>query len=161
MFIENSKWENLKTAFKMLYKELDNFSDDIKNKINNVDECINILENSSSNKIYVITNNSIVDDEVYYNIYGVTSNKKEAKKLLKEAIKNVKQDSDFYNLDAININKTNSLSVLDEKWFYSEDENSFSLFLNGNYNSNNYSIYIKEYSLDKNKDKIKNIEISM
>ena len=70
---------------------------------------------------------------------------KEAKRIFKQAVKYAKMDADFENLDAINIE--NEVYLDEDKWYYSETDHSFELYLNGEYNSNNFSIQIKEYDL--------------
>ena len=103
------------------------------------------------NNIYVITNNAVVDDEIDYSIYGVATDINEAKKIFNQAVKDAKTDSDFENLDAIEENSPDFKNN-DGEWIYSESDDSFELWCNGEYNSNNYSIQIKKYELDKEKE---------
>ena len=101
--------------------------------------------------LYVITNNAVVDDEIDYSIYGVATDINEAKKIFNQAVKDAKTDSDFDNLNAIEENSPNFKNN-DGEWIYSESDDSFELWCNGEYNSNNYSIQIKKYELDKEKE---------
>jgi len=52
------------------------------------------------------------------------------------------------------VDVSNGTEIQDEKWHYSKSDDSFELYLDGEYNSNNFSIQIKEYDIDKklNKD---------
>ena len=50
-------------------------------------------------------------------------------------------------------------SKLDEVWVYEEDEYGFNLYLNCNYNSNNYSAQIERFDLNKNLEKEDSMEI--
>ena len=54
-------------------------------------------------------------------------------------------------LNAIEENSPNFKNN-DSEWIYSESDDSFELWCNGEYNSNNYSIQIKKYELDKEKE---------
>ena len=83
-----------------------------------------------------------LDKEYYIN---------EAKKIFNQAVKDAKTDSDFDNLNAIEENSPNFKNN-DGEWIYSESDDSFELWCNGEYNSNNYSIQIKKYELDKEKE---------
>lgn len=129
---------------------LDLLSQDLRKDINKLYDYINKNENS---KVYVITNNSILNDEVIYGIYGVAFDKKEAKKMFNKAISDAKLDFCFDEIKPKDFSKTESF---DEEWYYDKTDNSFELFLNGNYNSNNYCIEIREFNvsgLTKNKNK--------
>ena len=94
----------------------------------------------------VLQNNAVVDDEIDYSIYGVATDINEAKKIFNQAVKDAKTDSDFDNLNAIEENSSNFKNK-DGEWIYSESDDSFELWCNGEYNSNNYSIQIKKYAL--------------
>ena len=39
-----------------------------------------------------------------------------------------------------------------DEWYYDETENSFELYLNGEYNSNNFSIQLLEYNIEPKKE---------
>ena len=110
--------------------------------------------NDELKKIYVITNNSILNDEIIYNVHGIATNEADAKRIFKEAVNIAKNEIDFDKLDAINV--TSGIENYDKKWHYIETDNSFELYLDGEYNSNNYSIEIKEYDLDKIRSQEKN-----
>ena len=126
MYINNEMWENLKNTFKELYSDYDHFSNDVRNLLDNVDICINDIENKKQSKIYVITNDAIVNDEIDYQIAGVAFTKDEANKMFEETIRNIKIDVDFNNLE---------------------------------YNSNNFSVEIKEYDITKSLDKEMEVDL--
>lgn len=151
MFIEKEKWDNLVKEVNTLYSNYDSFGDNLKNLVDNVDICVDDIKESLSNKIYVITNNAVVDGEIDYQIAGVSTNKKKAQEIFKEAIRNAKIDADFDNLDAIDGNKCEDVG--EAEWCYEEDKDSFSLYLNGEYSSNNFSIRILEFDIDNSKEK--------
>ena len=159
MYIDKEKWETLKESFQKLYNDYDNFSDATKDLLDNVDINIELVEKNMSDKIYVITNNAVVDDEVFYNILGITPNLEEAKKMLNQNIKDIKCDADFDDLDAIELTDDIDTSSLDEVWVYDQDEYGFNLYLNCNYNSNNYSSHIEQYDLSKSKENEKELDV--
>lgn len=64
MFIEKEKWDNLVKEVNTLYSNYDSFGDNLKNLVDNVDICVDDIKESLSNKIYVITNNAVVDGEI-------------------------------------------------------------------------------------------------
>lgn len=103
-------------------------------------------------KVYVITNNAVVDDEICYNIAGVALDKKDAQKLFEQTIKDVKCDADFEHLNAIDMNDDSKNKYLQE-WYYDKDDDSFELYLNGEYNSNNYEVRMIEYHLFLEKER--------
>ena len=67
----------------------------MKDLIDDVDVYIDNIKSNISNKIYVITNNAVYNDEIDYSLYGVTTNKEYAKKLFMDAVRDAKCDSDF------------------------------------------------------------------
>ena len=157
MYIDKKLWEELKECIDNMYWDQDRMSRDGLYFLNKLDKYSKEIERKSSDKVYVITNNAIVDDEIDYSIYDVTTDKEEAKNIFKSAVRDMKCDSDFENINAINLNDFNN-SDYDEEWVYSETDNSFELFLNGEYNSNNYSIRIIEYDINRSKDYLKTLD---
>ena len=157
MYIDKKLWEELKACIDNMYWDQDRMSRDGLYFLNKLDKYSKEIERKSSDKVYVITNNAIVDDEIDYSIYDVTTDKEEAKNIFKSAVRDMKCDSDFENINAINLNDFNN-SDYDEEWVYSETDNSFELFLNGEYNSNNYSIRIIEYDINRSKDYLKTLD---
>ena len=147
MFIRKEDWDKLISSFKELYSSYDLMGDNGRDRLDDIDIAIENIKDNSSDKMYVITNNAVVDDEIDYSIYGVATDKEKAKEVFKQAVKDAKCDSDFDNLDAIDINDNNSNMDQDE-WYYDETENSFELYLNGEYNSNNFSIQLLEYDIE-------------
>lgn len=150
MYIENEKWKKLTKEFKELYSNYDYCSDSIRDSLDNIEISIDDIEQNKSNKLYIVTNNAIVDDEISYDIKGFAFTKEEAKKLYEEAINEAKSCIDFDNLDTVNV--SDEIELSDEKWHYSKSDNFFELYLEGEYNSNNFTISIEEYYIAKNKD---------
>ena len=159
MFIEKEKWDKLVENMNILYSNYDSFGDNLKNLVDNVDICVDDIKESISNKVYVITNNAVVDDEIIYDIAGVTTSLEEAKYLLSETVKDIKCDADFDTLNAVKLTDDINPSKLDEVWVYEENDLGFELYLNGNYNSNNYSAQIEKFDIMKELDKDNSIEI--
>lgn len=150
MFIDKEKWNKLIESFSKVYSNYDYFSDNIKDLIDEVDICIDDIKRNINNKIYVITNNAVYNDEIDYSLYGVTTNKEYAKKIFKDAVRDAKCDSDFDNINPVDIKNIDKLPS--EEWCFEESEDSFELFLNGEYNSNNFSIKILEYDVENKKE---------
>lgn len=150
MFIDKEKWYKLIESFNKIYSNYDYFSDNMKDLIDKIDICIDDIKRNKNNKIYVITNNAVYNDEIDYSLYGVTTNKEYAKKLFKDAVRDAKCDSDFDNINPIDIKNIDKLPS--EEWCFEESEDSFELFLNGEYNSNNFSIKILEYEVENKKE---------
>lgn len=146
MFIDKEKWYKLIESFNKIYSNYDYFNDNMKDLIDKVDICIDDIKRNKNNKIYVITNNAVYNDEIDYNLYGVTTNKEYAIKLFKDAVRDAKCDSDFDNINPVDIKNINKLPS--EEWCFEESDDSFELFLNGEYNSNNFSIKILEYDVE-------------
>lgn len=146
MFIDKEKWNKLIESFNKIYSNYDYFNDNMKDLIDKVDICIDDIKKNKNNKIYVITNNAVYNDEIDYNLYGVTTNKEYAKKLFKDAVRDAKCDSDFDNINPVDIKNIDKLPS--EEWCFEESDDSFELFLNGEYNSNNFSIKILEYDVE-------------
>lgn len=149
MFIDEEKWNKLIKSFSKVYSNYDYFSDNMKDLIDEVDICIDDIKRNINNKIYVITNNAVYNDEIDYSLYGVTTNKEYAKKLFNDAVRDAKCDSDFDNINPVDIKNIDKLPS--EEWCFEESEDSFELFLNGEYNSNNFSIKILEYDAENKK----------
>ena len=150
MFIDKEKWNKLIERFSKVYSNYDYFSDNMKDLIDEVDICIDDIKRNINNKIYVITNNAVYNDEIDYSLYGVTTNKEYAKKLFNDAVRDAKCDSDFDNINPVDIKNIDKLPS--EEWCFEESEDSFELFLNGEYNSNNFSIKILEYDAENKKE---------
>lgn len=157
MYIEKDLWNELKECINNLYWDEDRMSSDGLYFLNKLDKYSKEIERKSSDKVYVITNNAVVNDEIDYSIYDVTTNKEEAKNIFKSVVRDTKCDSDFENINPINVKDINN-SGYDEEWVYNETDDSFELFLNGEYNSNNYSIRIIEYDINQSKDYLKTLD---
>ena len=150
MFIDKEKWNKLIESFSKIYSNYDYFSDNMKVLIDVVHICIDDIKRNINNKIYVVTNNAVYNDEIDYSLYGVATNKEYAKKLFNDAVRDAKCDSDFDNINPVDIKNIDKLPS--EEWCFEESEDSFELFLNGEYNSNNFSIKILEYDVENKKE---------
>ena len=150
MYIENKRWNKLLKEFKELYSNYDYLSDNARDLLDNVDICIEDIEQNKSEKVYVVTNNAIVDNEISYDIKGIAFTRKEAEKLYEEAIKEAKIDCNYKNLGG---DDSISLDEPDENWNCIKTDDSFELYLEGEYNSNNFVILIKEYDIEKDLSK--------
>ena len=105
MIISKEEWLELKSYIKGLQINSKYLTEDEKYNLRGFKKYIKQLDSNSNkiHKIYVITNNAIVDDEIDYSIYGVALNKNDARKIFNQAVRDAKCDSDFKNLNAINI----------------------------------------------------------
>ena len=151
MFIKTEDWEKLISSFNELYSSYDLIGDNGRDRFDDIDIAIEDIKKNSSDKIYVITNNAVIDDEIDYSIYGVATDLEKAKEVFNQAVKDAKCDSDFDNLDAINLSDEN-INMHEAGWYYEETDHSFELYLNGEYNSNNFSIQILEYNVEPKKE---------
>ena len=160
MIISKEEWLELKSYIKGLQINSKYLTEDEKYNLRRFKKYIKQLDSNSNkiDKIYVITNNAIVDDEIDYSIYGVALNKNDARKIFNQAVRDAKCDSDFKNLNAINIDDK-SQDMDQEEWYYSKTDNSFELYLNGEYNSNNFLVEIKEFDIPIIKENNKKREI--
>jgi len=87
MYIEKEKWEKLKEIFCDLSWEQDRLSKDGSYLFRQLNNLINNIDRTKSNKIYVITNNAIFDDEIDYQIKGVAFTKDDANKVELKTLK--------------------------------------------------------------------------
>lgn len=95
-----------------------------------------------SDKVYLVHEDCIWDDECYPKIVGATTNKEIAQVLLKDYVKQIKEDVDFDTLDLVNEESIKDFCE-DGCWIYSESNTHFSLYLNGEYNSYHININIE------------------
>lgn len=149
MFIKKDSWDKFIENYNKLFREYDGFGDSLRELIDNIDICVDKIKEEASDKVYVITNNAIFDDEIDYHIYGVATSKPEAQKLFDYAVKDAKCDADFDNINPVNV--TNGIRVDEDNWQYVQTDNCFELYLNGEYNSNNFCIELLEFDIDHNK----------
>lgn len=150
MIIDKEIWKKIKENIDNLYWDEDRMSRDGIYFLKQLDNLVEKAEKENNLKVYVIECHGVNNDEIFKNIVLVTPSKNYAKKVLKQEIKDIKTDYDFDQMDAIDITDKNiNLNDIeyDEKWIYEEDEDSFSIFLNGEYNSYNCSISIEEHTL--------------
>lgn len=101
MFIDEKLWNNLIEKVNKLFRCYDDLDNDFKDILDDVNYYIDEIENKQSDKVYVITNNAIVDDEIDYQLAGIAFDEKTAQKIFQEAIRNAKIDASFSDLDAI------------------------------------------------------------
>ena len=100
------------------------------------------------NKVYIIHDNCIWDDESCPKLVGATTNLEVAKELLKKYIVEVKNSIDFDSIDLVNEDiESDYDDIPEECWIYSESDTHFSLYQSGNYNSNHISINIEQLPL--------------
>ena len=154
MYIDYEKWENLKDDLKNINSNYNYAS--AKDILNNIDDTLEEIEKTESNKVYVITNNSICDGEIDYQLRGVAFSINEAKKIFNEAIRDAKIDAGFDNPDTID--EDNKECIYD-RWHCVKTDNSFELYINGEYSSNNFSIEIKEFDISKSLNKEMEVDL--
>lgn len=155
MYIDKELWKKLKENVDNLYWDIDRMSTDgvlFLKEINNYIKCI---EKTKSNKIYIINTNAIADSEVSYGTPLVTTNEKEAKEMFKQAVKDAKCDFDYDNLDLANEDDEDCVDDIDG--YFSESDDSFSLYIDGEYSKNNISVRLIEYDIDKMNNKEEDI----
>lgn len=148
MFIDKKLWEKLKENIDNLYWDEDRMSSDGVYFLKQIDNNVKEIERKNIKEVFVVTNNAIVDDQIDYRIAGVCTSKENAKKLFFQTVKDVKCDSDFEEINPIKITDDIDLSKIDSEWCYEEDDYGFNLYLNGEYNSNNFSVQIERFKLD-------------
>lgn len=148
MFIDKKLWEKLKENIDNLYWDEDRMSSDGVYFLKQIDNNVKEIERKNIKEVFIVTNNAIVDDQIDYRIAGVCTSKENAKKLFFQTVKDVKCDSDFEEINPIKITDDIDLSKIDSEWCYEEDDYGFNLYLNGEYNSNNFSVQIERFKLD-------------
>ena len=148
MFIDKKLWEKLKENIDNLYWDEDRMSSDGRYFLKQIDNNVKEIERNKIKEVFVVTNNAIVDDQIDYKIAGVCTSKENAKKLFFQTVKDVKCDSDFEEINPIKITDDIDLSKIDSEWCYEENACGFNLYLNGEYNSNNFSVQIERFKLD-------------
>lgn len=89
-------------------------------------------------KVYVVTDNCIWDDEEYSQIVGIATTKELALECFKNYVEKVKEDLDFDNLEIVD----DSMSE-DYGYVVDEDDDFFRVYRNGEYNS--YHTYVSLY----------------
>lgn len=111
------------------------------------------LEIFNNNKVYVLLDDSVWDDEPNTKIVAASLDKDEIDKVAIDYIKKAKDDIGFDDLEITD--DEDSEYILD-----SDEENSFSIYLNGYYNGNhiNISIIEKDLILDKSNETENSLE---
>ena len=153
MFIEKEDWKKLKKCIDDLYWDEDRMSSSGVQTLNYISNLINKFDLNFSNKFFVVTENDVTNDETYNSVIGVTFSKKQARNILKNAVKELKEVIDFNSLDAKDING-NEMDDYDQEWLYNDNKDSFTLYLNGEYNMEHFEIAIKEIELTNEKKNI-------
>lgn len=148
MLINREYWCDLELAIENLVDDNGKIKKDAIKTLKNISGIIEKINSERVKEVYVVTNNAIVDDDIVYDIAGVTTSYEKAVELFNETVRNVKIDAEFDTLEAIDLNTSQDYSN-DDSWYYEENDDSFSLYLNGEYNSNNFEVSIKKYELDK------------
>lgn len=111
-----------------------------------------------SNKVYVIFENSVWDDEDTCKVIGVFLNKKAATQIFNKYVENIKKTIDFDELDAISENENIDNN---DGWIYDKTEDQFSIYLNGEYNSYHINVVMDEFDLINEHDNEELREISI
>ena len=157
MYISEENYKKLKEYIDNLYWDQDRMSSSGKYYLDTLDEFVSSFKNN--NKVYVITDNAVVDDEIINNVYGVAVSKNEANKIFNQAVKDAKCDFEFDVVNPINIDDYNH--NCDGEWIYDENEKSFEMWLEGEYNSNNINIELLELELTNNLENEKEEEYGL
>ncbi len=155
MFIKKDDWEKIKEMVDNLYWDEDRMSRDGIYFLKHLDKKLKELEINNKNKIYAITSHGVYNDEEYNDLF-VTPSKEIAQRRLNAEIEKLKQELDIsiaQNYDKIDINDPE----YDNEWIFKEDDTSFEIYLNGEYNSNHCVISLKEQELVLEEEK--NMEI--
>jgi len=103
-------------------------------------------------KVYVVTDNCVWDDEDYSQIVGIATTKELALECFKNYVKRVKEDLDFDNLDI-------SENGIDDGYVVEEEEDYFRVYRNGEYNSYHTYVSLYEKELIKEKETVVNYEL--
>ena len=96
--------------------------------------------NTLQNKVYILLDNCVWDDDDYTKIVAASFDKNIIKEEMKKYVEKLKKDIDFDNIEI-------SDEDIEGVYVVEEDENSFSIYENGEYNSFHSSIYILEQEL--------------
>ena len=153
MYIDYKKWEILKNTLQNINSNHAITEDIIENLADTLEE----IKKTESKKVYVITNNSVCDYGGDYQIKGVAFNINEAKKLFNDAVRDAKIDAGFDNFDMVDEN--NKECIYDGKWHCVKTDNSFELYVDGEYSANNFSIETKEFDISKSLNKEAGIDL--
>ena len=151
MIIDKDEWKKLTDTLGDLFWEVDRKSSSGEASLKYISKVVERIEKSKTNNVYSIYEHGACDDEKYHKILGATSSLDKAKKILKDGISNLKTDVDFDNLEAKDINE--DLDDYDNEWLYENNDNSFTLYLNGCANSDYHSISISEIVMDNEKQR--------
>ncbi len=130
---ETQTYEELEFLKVKLYKEYSK----------NYDTSKNIKE-----KIYILNDDCVCDDENDSKIVAVSFDKDELKKEMKKYIEQVKKEIDFNNLDFKNESEEGN-----EDFIVDENENGFLIYEDGYYNRNHIDISIIEKEIISEKVK--------
>lgn len=155
MFIKKDDWEKIKEMVDNLYWDEDRMSRDGIYFLKHLDKKLKESEINNKNKIYAITSHGVYNDEEYNDLF-VTPSKEIAQRRLSDEIEKLKQELNIsiaHNYDKIDINAPE----YDNEWIFKEDDTSFEIYLNGEYNSNHCVVSLKEHELVLEEEK--NMEI--
>lgn len=152
MFINFEEWQDLKKSIDDLFWDNDRMSSGGRYTLNHINNIINRIDKNKNNKFYVVIENDVINDESYNDVIGITLSRKHARKLLKQNVDKLKKLINYENLNVKNVNN-DDLEDYDGEWLLDKDNDSFLLYLNGEYNSDHYNISIREVELIYEKDK--------
>ena len=110
MFIKKEDWDKLISSFKELYCSYDLMGDNSRDRLDDIDIAIENIKENSSDKMYVITNNAVVDDEIDYSIYGVATDKEKAKEVFRQAV----EDGLLAELGAAGYSKSEIVDIISQ-----------------------------------------------
>ena len=151
MFIEIEDWIDLKKSIANMYWDEDRLSPDGIYFLKGIEDNIKEIEKKTKSEVYIISTNCVIDDEISNGINDVTLSLREAKEIFRELVDELKDDMDYDLLDIVNIEDVDLNTY--EGWVVDSGTDYFSIFYNGEYNSNNMNIYINKFDLSKDKYK--------
>lgn len=99
------------------------------------------------NKVYIVIDDTVWENDPYLNIVAVTKDKAIAEQVLSDYVKKIKEEINFRELDVVEATKDLDYSEHESDLIYNESERDFYLYKNDDYNSNHIDISIIEEKL--------------
>lgn len=149
MFIDKKLWEKLKENIDNLYWDEDRMSTDGRYFLKQLDINVKEIENKTKSEVYIISTNCIIKDEILNEVNDIALSLGEAREVFKTLVDNLKDYMDYDSLDIVNVEDIDLNDY--EGWVVDSGNNYFSIFYNGEYNSNNMNIYINKFDLVKDR----------
>lgn len=100
-------------------------------------------------KVYIVIDDTVWEDDPYLNIVAVTKDKSIAEKILSDYVKDVKEEINFRELEVVEVTDDLDYSQHESDLIYNESERDFYLYKNDEYNSNHIDISIIEEEIKK------------